>query len=564
MRPESSAAGAPDRRTLWGEACAITALALLVRLFNLDHTTYVDELNHLIAAESLLRDGALLLESGFEYTRARLFTWLVAGSFLLFGESLPAARAPAVAGGTLLVTVAFLWVRTSFGRWEGWTAGILLLLAPQAIYHSQLARFYSFQALFVVAAAWCAWVLAGRPRWRAREGGVALLGLACAAGAMAMQISSLVGLGAIGGWLVVLLLVRIAREQSPVGSPRTVGVAMGVLILAAGTWLFLSGTWHEATAAFGQVGLWAESQEGNLRYYHYHLLSHYPLLWAPFPAMALWALHRRPRLISLWLAVFGTILVVHSIAGWKADRYIFYALPFFFMVSGVVVGSILRRLFVELRQASARVPGVLRTRAGGPLAAGLIVLSILFAAWGNPAFSYSGRMILGTDATWPFPVLYRGEADWRAVDQALRERSEASELLITSTEQKARYFLGRGEVILSANYLGRDSEGRPNPEFHPNNKTGLPVISRPETVEGVIDCHRSGLLLIEDNHWRREWSVPDDVADRIEALTRRMPLDSGWRIHGFEWDHGVDFEPTDPECHPFREPVPSPSMHSPF
>ena len=54
---------------------AVFAIALVARLIGLHHTPYVDELNHVMAAHSLLARGSLELVPGGEpYTRARIFT----------------------------------------------------------------------------------------------------------------------------------------------------------------------------------------------------------------------------------------------------------------------------------------------------------------------------------------------------------------------------------------------------------------------------------------------------------------------------------------------------------
>ena len=530
------------------EAGLLGAVALALRLVNLDHTAYVDELNHVMAAASLLSEGTLLLEGTYEYTRARLFTWMVAGAYLVFGESLVAARIPAVVAGTLLVVVTFLWVRTAAGRWEGWTAGILLMLAPQAIYHSQLARFYAVQALFVVGAAWCVYALATGPRrpWHRRRvgllaGGAVALGVA----AMGVQINSLVGLAAIGGWLVAVLGLQVLRSDRPLRAYRVPAAVVGLLGGAILVWLWVSGTLAGATAAFGHVDVWARGQETNLRYYHYHLLSHYPLLWAPFPIVAVLALRRRARATSLWLAIFVLVVGAHSVAPQKASRYIFYALPFFFALTGMVVGPLLRAVLGEFRTFAGRWLG---RRTAAAAAVGILAVSLVFAAWGNAAFSYTARMVVGDDAGWPFDVLYRGEADWRGVAEDLgREIREAS-AVVTSTELKAVYFLGRNDVILSANYLGVTEEGEPREAFSRNWKTDVPMMVRPGSVEQVVGCRPSGLILVEDNHWRQSWSVPNETADTVEALTQRVALDPGRRIHAFRWDHGDDFDPPEVAC----------------
>ena len=537
-----------ERRRVALEAGLLGAVALALRLVNLDHTAYVDELNHVMAAASLLSDGAPLLEGTYEYTRARLFTWMVAGAYLVFGESLVAARAPAVLAGTLLVVITFLWVRTAAGRWEGWTAGVLLMLAPQAIYHSQLARFYAVQALFVVGAAWCVYALATgplrpwhRPRVGLLTGGAVALGVA----AMGVQINSLVGLAAIGGWLGAVLGLQVLRSDGPFRAYRVPAALVGMLGAAILAWLCLSGTLAGAASAFGHVDVWARGQETNLRYYHCYLLSHFPLLWAPFPIVAVLALRRRGMAASLWLAIFVLVVGVHSVAPQKASRYIFYALPFFFAVTGVVVGPLLRTLLGEFRTFARRWLG---SRTASVAAGGALVVCLAFAAWGNAAFSYTARMVAGDDAGWPFEVLYRGEADWRGVADDLDEQIQEASVVMTSTELKALHFLGRNDIILSANYLGVTEEGDRREAFSRNWKTDVPMMVRPESVEQVVACRPSGLILVENNHWRRSWSVPDETADTIEALTQRIALDPGRRIHAFRWDQGAGFDPAGAAC----------------
>jgi len=586
------------------EAVAIGLAAFAVRLANLDHTPYVDELNHLMAAASLLSEGAPLIVGDYEYTRARLMTWLVAGSYLLFGEGLVPARIPALLAGTALVVAAFLWVRQAAGAWEGWTAGVLLMFAPQAIYHSQLARFYSFQALFMLGVAWVVWVLVREAGWVTAEGGgggrlgpappslrrimtLVGVGVLCVAGALHMQLSSIVGVGAAGTWLLAVVGVaglrgsgsrkggdrdpgareagaresRSGRRSKPLLAAAGVVAAGGLVLL----WFQMSGQLSAALAAFGRAGIWAEGQAGNVRYYHNSLLHHYPLLWAPFPAIALVALVRRPALSSLWLAVFGLILGVQSLAAWKADRYIFYALPFFFMVTGLVVGPLIRRLWEEVTALGVLVArrltgwnGVLEgarpgDEPGAPrwarVAAGAVLVPVLlFAGWGNPASSYTGRMVFGSDATWPFEIKYRGEPDWAGVAEDLRDRIAEVEIVISSTELKALYFLGRNDLILSVNYLGREASGELREPFTMNWKSDTPMIARPETLEAVIECRRSGLILIEDNHWGQGWSNPPELTETIERRARRIDLAPGRRVHAFEWDHEASDAPTGFRC----------------
>ena len=372
-----------------------------------------------------------------------------------------------------------------------------------------------------------------------------------------MQLNSIVGLGAAGVWLFATVGVSAVREARQ-GRGLTPLLAMGGIVLAAALallWFQLSGNLGRAFSAFGSAqGAWAEAHAVSLRYYHYALLSHYPLLWAPFPLIALVSLARRPRAVSLWLLVFGTVFAVQTLAAWKAERYIFSAIPFFFMVVGVSVGPLIRWVWIEVARGLGRLAiglrGLLQVRAGAdaggfegdaPRWARLVTGSalvpvLLFAAWGNPASSYAARMVLGSDATWPFEVRYRGEADWAGVAEDLGGRAREVDIVITSTELKALYFLDRNDLILSVNYLGREPSGEMRAPFSRNWKSDTPMIARPETLEAIMACHRSGLVLVEENHWRQPWSVPPEVAAMLEERAERIELPPGRRVHAFGWE----------------------------
>ena len=96
-------------------ALILFLLALAVRLIHLARSPHRDELFHVMAALSLLADGDLSVDGGSPYNRAWSFTYLIAGLFRLFGESLVVARLPGVLAGAGLVAILFLWVRKNAG-----------------------------------------------------------------------------------------------------------------------------------------------------------------------------------------------------------------------------------------------------------------------------------------------------------------------------------------------------------------------------------------------------------------------------------------------------------------
>ena len=81
---------APDGSSLsralwWGIPLALILITLLIRLPLLDRIPHVDEFFHVITAQSILDDGDLVTMDGVPYSRGWLFTYAVAGSFVLCG-----------------------------------------------------------------------------------------------------------------------------------------------------------------------------------------------------------------------------------------------------------------------------------------------------------------------------------------------------------------------------------------------------------------------------------------------------------------------------------------------
>jgi 4-amino-4-deoxy-L-arabinose transferase-like glycosyltransferase len=528
--PETSPS-ADGGRELTVDLFVLLGITLLVRLINLDHTVFMDEVFHLLAASSLVSEGHLQLPSGEAYTRARVVTYLAAVSYYFFGESIVAARIPSVLAGSALVLVLFLWVRRVAGRPSAWVAAGLFSLAPQAIYHSQIVRMYSYQALFVLITAWASYELvmrAGLARHR-----VALLIATASLGAFLSlwaQIASAVALGAIACWFVVM------AGLSPAGRAfvaRTDWRILGGLVIAAGLAAALavtSGFPTRALELFRHADLWASGPEENVLFYHYSFWEHFPVFWSLFPILALVALARRFYAASLCLAAFSAIFLAHSFAAWKVDRYVFYSLPFFFAVVGMALGPVIPWLVRETETLVRPLsrPGLIRVASVALLAAGL-----LFALRNNPAYRYSYDMVTGSDATWTHDRRYRGESDWRALAEYLGDAVDEVHVVVESSEPKAEYFLGRSDYSIASNSLA--ASWGTLPEFSPTHNSNTLLVSRPESVAWILDCHPSGLIIIEQHRWRQFWGVPDDTADLIEARTSRIDLPDAWRLQVYEW-----------------------------
>jgi 4-amino-4-deoxy-L-arabinose transferase-like glycosyltransferase len=517
----------------------VLALAVAVRLVFLDHTPHIDELNHVLAARALLADGTLSIEGGTPYARAWIYTYLVAGMFRVFGESLVVARLPALFFGSVLVLGLFLWVRAEVGRSGAWLAALLLTFAPISLQMSQWVRFYTLHALVFFAACMLVYRAFSEPLPRGRNRVVLILA-ACLALAFAfhLQITTVIGILGITLW-AGSMSIREAWQRLPHRKQRyRLGVALGILLVGVTAYLIFSGIVRWAILAAMYADAWADPFRGLFRFYHFIMVDQYPALWTLLPLGVLLAAAAQPRAATFAASVFGVAFLLHSLTAWKSERYLFYALPMFFAIWGIAVGSILPILWRRTRKLLTRFAArPLPLRIERSVIASAFVGIALFAAGGSGAASYSYKMLTIPDAQWDWNLHsiapYRGEPDWVAAGQRLSADLGEVEVVLASHDLAALYGFGRLDYLLMQ--LIRRNE--PLPEFSRARRVPLPAISRVESLERIMSCHASGLVAVKQHHWRRDGRASEAVADHLETHATRLPLPAGWGLHVFRWHH---------------------------
>jgi len=195
----------------WFAAILLLLVSLLLFSFNLERPPHPDELYHILAARGILESGEPRIAEGL-YVRGYPFTWIVAQSFALFGESLASARLPSVVATALLVAVLFLWLWREAGPAAAWIGAGLYAISPFAVQIAQFARFYAIQSLFFLIGSLLVYELLFRPRSRSRR---LLLGLVAAAGfafAAELQPTTLMGIAAVAAWALPIAGWRWLQE----------------------------------------------------------------------------------------------------------------------------------------------------------------------------------------------------------------------------------------------------------------------------------------------------------------------------------------------------------------
>ena len=539
----ATAAGRP-----WLAALAVLLLAGLVRALHLDYGAYVDELYHLLAARGWLAEGELRIAEGL-YDRAAGYTLLNAWAFELFGESVQVARAIPVVFGSLLVAGLFLWTRSVAGALAAWLAALLLCFAPEAIMVSRFARFYALHGvLFFVGAIGVYALVEWRPALR-KAVAIALGSAVCFVLALHFQVITVIGLAGIGLWigLVVVLpwLVATFRTSGLTGRALIVGAlvagaATAVLVLQSD----LAARQFERLRS---VPPWAASTKDAFWYYHVAFSAQYGSLWPLLPLAVLIGLARRPRPTLFCLLIFTPPLIVHSIGAMKSMRYLYYVLPFLFTIFGIAFEAVARGLqrFVRETGGAAMAAFGLRPRPW-LLERALPAALLLFVLASNEAFIRAAGMIVGLERFMPVQNLPR----WEAARADLEPWLEEADVVLTSSELEALFYLGRYDVLISRS---RAAEIDDYEEFGRDHRTGRPVISTVDSLERLIDCHADGLIVTPTRLWRASPHIGDPLADLILKRTTPLELPPEARVDAYVWDHPA--RSADGRCAAVRESV---------
>lgn len=419
----------------WPALLLFVASALFFSL-SLYQPGHPDEFYHILAARGLLVTGEPRIAEG-TYTRGLPFTWLVAGFFWLFGDSVAVARLPSVLATAAVVAILFLWVRRACNPLAAWLTTLLYATSPFALSIANFSRFYALQTLSILLGTWLVFVLSTRPLAQPRSLVLALIAAAFFAFAMLLQPTTLINMVGLGAWLILFLLSRQLAAPNGQRHARRLILAglFSLAVVLVGLWA--SGTLAELWHLYRQVPLFNRSQQDAFWFYHFWYVLHYPTFWPLTGLFALLACLRWPRLGSLALTVFAVAFVLHSFAGPKNLRYIAHAQPMLFVIWGLGLAALwpfLRAGLSTLAQGLvALLPG---ERARAQLAGRLLVAAAtLFCVLANPAPLRTVALLAGITLPGEDPPVY-----WEKARAELLPWFARAEVVITTEELATLYY----------------------------------------------------------------------------------------------------------------------------
>lgn len=161
---------------------------------------------------------------------------------------------------------------------------------------------------------------------------------------------------------------------------------------------------------------------------------------------------------------------------------------------------------------------------------------MLFVVLSNTAFVKTIAIV--ADVSLP---TMRERPQWSAAKAPLQSWLDNAAVVVAGEELSALYYLGRVDITLSKSRL---SELKEPDEFSRDHRTGLPVISKPQSMERIIDCFPDGLIVTDALRWRNPEQLDHAVADVIERRTQPIALPGAKGIRAFSWKRSDQPPPT--------------------
>ncbi len=509
-----------------------------LRLANLNGQSFwVDEMNHVVAAQSLLKGNGAVFPSGLPYDRSLLFTKLVAHSFALFGVSEFSARFPSAIFGVLSIPLVFFVAARMFRHvGVGLVAAFLQAFTPFNIGWSRVSRMYAIFQFFFLLAAYA--IYEGLEGTREKKSGIRLFQtwnldvfwLAIAALALAaatyLQVLSGVILPAL---LLFFGLLLVDRLIAPGVKSARVGkyVVLLILLLAgvAGIAVLAPDILIQAREAMRFSPNWAKyDYVQNPFYYFWFLISNFYFTIAAFflIGVVIAVAELRKAAIYLLLLFVVPLALLSTIFVLKVERYMFHLFPFYLLLAAY--GAV--RLF-DLASKVAQLSSW-RSPQWARFALVLVFIGILGASdWLRFA-----RKIPSLRAGTNGAVTIE---EWNDACAFVRNQRVEKQPVISTLPVAVYYYLGHADYFLASMESSRDEEIIKKDGALIDYYSNASVIDTVEDLQGLMQTQPAGWLIVDLYRLGETRYVRPEVKEFIERQLQRRYVTPEKTIAIYSW-----------------------------
>ena len=518
-----------------------------LRLAHLNRQSFwVDEMNHVVAAQSLLKGNGAVFPSGLPYDRSLLFTKLVARSFTFFGVSEFSARFPSAIFGVLSIPLMFFVAARMFRHaGVGLVAAFLQAFTPFNIGWSRVSRMYAlFQFFFLLAAYAIYEGIEGTREKSIRNRLLAAwnidlfwLVIAVMALAIATYLQVLSGVllpGLLLFFILMIFGVLATKDLKSALTSKYVFFIILSLLGVAGIVKFAPDILAQAREAMSFSPNWAQyDYVQNPFYYFWFLISNFYFTIAAFfligVVIAIAEL-RKPAiyLLSLFIlpvALLSTLFVL------KVERYIFHLFPFYLIIAAY--GAV--RLFeyaVEIGKETLKqhsLPSMFRSPKLAQFAIAIIFIGILGASdW----FRFA-RKIPSFRAGTNGAVTIE---EWNDACAFVRAQLVEGQPIISTLPIAVYYYLGHVDYFLASRESSRDEEIVMKNGVATDYYSNAHIVDTVEDLQNLMQSQPQGWLILDLYRFSETRYVRLAVKEFIERQLQCRYVTPEKTIAIYGWD----------------------------
>jgi hypothetical protein len=224
----------------------------------------------------------------------------------------------------------------------------------------------------------------------------------------------------------------------------------------------------------------------------------------------------------------------------KSFRYLFYALPFFFVLAAIATDLMLSALSRRVASRSAAMDRKGRAtilpsgRIVTPVLLGLIAFTAIAGNW-SIARSVKRIAVDARQAAIRPANLVSQPPDWpwQGASSELRNAIGTPSLFVVADDLRAVHYLGTFDLLINRS---RISDIVPAVEFGRDFRTGRRVVGSGALLAEIAACYPDGAILVPNERWGVPYAVPPDVTRVIEDFAQ--PISPGVEgFHLYRWRH---------------------------
>jgi 4-amino-4-deoxy-L-arabinose transferase-like glycosyltransferase len=510
----------------------IVGFGFLIRILDLGASKFgSDELFHIYAARSFIETGKPTLPSGFEYSRSFPFTFLVSICFEVFGESEFSARLPSVLFGCSTIILLFYIGKKFFGEPAGMAAAFIASFAVIEVVFSRETRMYSiFQFtnllfvylfyLFITSKnnfrekAW--WHLQVNLKTEQRTLNLVLLFSIFILAYLNLKLHMLFLVTIFTLIIVTFLFFFIMLPHYR--KPLIIIALLGGVTLAIATFT-MDPIRSIFKSAFKPLS-WAEGNADNIKYYRDYLTTEFPFLFGLLPISLVYLFTKKKKETLFLACLFFIPFSLHSLLPTKAERYIFYILPFMFLAQGATIAYLLKALFGTLKKKIST--NYFGNVIGSILLFSLIFSSTSFTLFSTPWFFQSIKYHSKKEG------MYYGVAhfDWDSAMEYLNSNSNEPSVVIASLPLYAMYYSKNKNKYYYMNDLSLNIDD-PNNYMTENGATfdyasGSEILTTRQNLVDLINIRKEVWFVVEKHRLKNKKAYSKEAINYINKQFELM------------------------------------------